>query len=246
VAPFVLREVTVDLEGTRILDPLDLTIEKGEYVVLLGENGSGKTTLLRALLGLAPTASGTVHVHGTPLDRFRDWRRIAYVPQQLLAATTVPVSVDEVVGAARISPATRWRRGRSASPTLVRESLEAVGLAHRRRDRFDSLSGGQQRRVMVARALATGADTLLLDEPTAGVDADSELRMADVLSDLHSEGRTIVLVTHDLGEIAAPATRAIVVGGRGPRRVLYDGTPPPPLEIYAHVWHHDADRTAHP
>jgi zinc transport system ATP-binding protein len=242
----VLRQAAVDLEGARILDPLDLTIEQGEYVVLLGENGSGKTTLLRALLGLVPLASGTIQVHGAPLARFRDWGRIAYVPQQLLAATTVPVSVDEVVAAARISPSSRWRRRRGAAPQVIHDSLEAVGLAHRHRDRFDSLSGGQQRRVMVARALATGADTLLLDEPTSGVDADSELRMADVLADLHADGRTIVLVTHDLGEIAAPATRAIVLGGRGPRKVLYDGAPPPPLEIYAHVWHHDGHRSAHP
>jgi zinc transport system ATP-binding protein len=241
----VLRDVCIEIEGVRILDDVDLSIEAGEYVALLGENGSGKTTLLRAMLGLTPLCCGSIAVHGIPLPRFRGWNRIAYVPQQLLAATTVPVSVDEVVGAARISPSSRWRRGRGASPQAVHDSLEAVGLAHRRRDRFDSLSGGQQRRVMVARALATGADTLLLDEPTAGVDADSELRMADVLADLHADGRTIVLVTHDLGEIAAPATRAIVVGGRGPRRVLYDGAPPPPLEVYAHVWHHDADRTGH-
>ena len=116
-----------------------------------------------------------------------------------MAQTAVPVSVEEAVMAARISPSRRFTRDvhlRGATQT----ALETVGLWSRRNDRLDTLSGGQQRRVMVARALACEASTLILDEPTAGIDADSELRMADTLADLHSAGKTIILVTHDLRE----------------------------------------------
>lgn len=242
-APFVVRDGGVDLEGTAVLRGVDITVAKGEFVVLLGENGSGKTTLLRTLLGLTALSHGSVTVHGADVAKFNDWQRIGYVPQRLMAATAVPVSVEEAVIAARISPRRRFRSDRSASRDAAQQALATMGLWARRHDRLDSLSGGQQRRVMVARALATGASTLLLDEPTAGVDADSELRMADALADLHAEGRTIVLVTHDLGTIAEMADHVIVLGGLARRdaSVLYDGPPPPPRDLYDHVWHHSED-----
>ncbi len=234
--PFVLRDVCVEFNGEKVLDGIDLTITPGEYLVLLGENGSGKSTLLRAMLGLVPLRSGQIESHGQPVGRAP--RDVAYVPQRLLAATTVPVSVLETVRAALIQPGNRLRPARRESRRRAAEALDAVGLLHRQHSRLDTLSGGQQRRVMVARALATGASTLLLDEPTAGIDADSELRMADVIADLHANGRTIVLVTHDLGEITQTATRAVVLGGRPAGRVRYDGPVPPPAHIYTGTWHH--------
>ena len=242
-APFVMHGGGVDLDGVPVLRNVDLTVDSGRFVVLLGENGSGKTTLLRALLGLTPLTRGTIEVHGTDIARFNEWHRIAYVPQRLLAATAVPVSVEEAVAAARISPRHRFRRNRTASREAAKDALIAMGLWSRRHDRLDTLSGGQQRRAMVARALAAGASTLLFDEPTAGVDADSELRMADALADLHAEGRTIVLVTHDLGTIAELADHVVVLGGLARRdsSVLYDGPPPPPRDLYEHVWHHSED-----
>jgi len=238
-----VRSVNVDLEGAPVLRNVELTVAAGEFVVLLGENGSGKTTLLKALLGLVPLRDGSIDVHGTPVQRFREWRRVAYVPQRLLAATAVPVSVEEAVLAARITPRRRLRPGRAAARDAAREAMTVMGLWSRRHDRLDSLSGGQQRRAMVARALATGASTLLLDEPSAGVDADSELRMADALADLHAAGRTIVLVTHDLGAIAQMADHVVVLGGlqRRDSSVLYDGAPPPPAHLYDHIWHHGED-----
>lgn len=246
-APFVVRGVDVDLEGAAVLRNVDLTVASGGFVVLLGENGSGKTTLLRALLGLTALTHGSITVHGTDVKKFNDWNRLAYVPQRLMAATAVPVSVEEAVLASRISPRRRLRSDRAASRAAAQEALSTMGLWSRRHDRLDTLSGGQQRRVMVARALANGATTLLLDEPTAGVDADSELRMADALADLHAEGRTIVLVTHDLGTIAEMADHVVVLGGLARREssVLYDGPPPPPRDLYDPVWHHSEDLAPH-
>jgi zinc transport system ATP-binding protein len=244
--PFVLDSVAIDLDSTRVLDDVTLAIEQGEFVALLGENGSGKTTLLRAMLGLAPVAQGELRVLGVPVGRFSDWASIAYVPQRLMASTSVPVSVLEAVRSARFSPRSRWRLRHRDDHDAAQHALERVGLWHRRHDRLDTLSGGQQRRVMVARALAIGATTLLLDEPTAGVDADSELRMADALEDLSAQGSTIVLVTHELGAIAGLATRVVVLGGRAPSGVTYDGPPPPPTQGHGDLWHHSDEESPAP
>ena len=238
--PFALHHVCVEFNGERVLDDVDLKIETGEYVVLLGENGSGKSTLLRAMLGLVPLASGRIESNGKPVNRGP--HDVAYVPQRLLAATSVPVSVEETVRAALISPGRRWRPSARQARARAEEALNDVGLLHRRHARLDTLSGGQQRRVMVARALATGAQTLLLDEPTAGIDADSERRMAEVIAGLHAAGRTVVLVTHDLGQVTRTATRAVVLGGRPTGSIRYDGPVPPPAHIYTGTrHHHDAD-----
>lgn len=236
-APFRVADGAVVLGGEPVLTGIDLVVESGEFLALLGENGSGKTTLLRVLLGLQPLADGAVEVFGRPATRFRDWDRIAYVPQHLLGAGAVPVSVREVVAAGL--GGSRHRRRGSAPPEL-RHSLERVGLWDRRSDAFATLSGGQQRRVMIAAALAKDAEVILLDEPTSGVDAASLDRLVAVLTDLHARGRTIVLVTHELGALAPLVSRCIVLGRGGAGSVQYDGPGPPPAALRdAEHPHHD-------
>ena len=222
----------VEFDGVHVFNHLDLTIERGSFVALLGANGSGKTTLVRALLGLQPLSHGRIRVHGELLGRFRDWQRIGYVPQRLPAATGVPVSVGELVGSGLIGPRSRFRRHSRGERAAVLTALEAVGLADRRRDRVDHLSGGQQRRVMVARALAAGADTLILDEPTAGVDLANQQRLAEILAGLHD--RTVILVAHGLGSMAPLVTRAIVLDRGG---VIHDGPTAPAGWVDVH--HHN-------
>ena len=176
------REVCIDIESACILSNVDFTVEPGEFVAVLGANGSGKTTLMRAILGLLPITSGQIDVFGTPIGRFREWARLAYVPQRLHSAGAAPVSVHEVVGAGLISP--RQRLPHRGDRQRVADALAEVGLADRRRDRFDALSGGQQRRVMIAAALAKDADLYVLDEPTAGVDAESQQRISETFGSL--------------------------------------------------------------
>jgi zinc transport system ATP-binding protein len=238
--PFSLRRACVEFDSEHVVDEVDLTIGLGEFVAILGENGTGKTTLMRALLGLVPLAHGSLRLFGEPADEFRDWQRLAYVPQRLLAAGNVPVSVNEVVRSARISPRHRFRPDRGAA-TRVRDALEQVGLTHRAHDRFDSLSGGQQRRAMIARALTTDADAFVLDEPTAGIDAESQEHLAATLATLSASGRTILLVTHELGAVAGLATRAIVLGRTDHGSVLYDGPAPPPRHLRHDIAHHEHD-----
>jgi len=240
VAPFELTRACVEFEGEHVVDEVTLRIDPGEFVAVLGENGAGKTTLMRAMLRLVPLAHGTLRMFGEPAERFRDWQRLAYVPQRLLAAGNVPVSVGELVRSARMGPRRRFLPDREGA-RRAHEALDEVGLGPRYRDRFDSLSGGQQRRVMIARALTTDADTFVLDEPTAGIDAESLGHLTTTLAGLRERGSTILLVTHELGPMADLATRAIVLGRTDHGSVLYDGPTPVPRHLRHDIAHHDHD-----
>ena len=224
----VLRDVTIDISG-------------GEFVALMGANGTGKTTLVRCLLGLLRPDEGQAWLFDTPVSRFRQWQRVAYVPQRLLAHSAVPLSVEEAVRSALTSAHHRWRPLNRDERSRVRTALEQVGLHERAHDRLEDLSGGQQRRVMIARALASRAELLIMDEPTAGIDAGEQARLAGHIDGLHDAGVTIVLITHDLGPVASLAQRAIVLGPPAGGSVRYDGTSPPPPQWTEHVWHHSHD-----
>ncbi len=241
-AVFRLASGSVDFDGVRVLKAADIVVERGEFLAILGENGSGKTTLIRALLGLTDLSSGRVEILGTSIARFRNWGEVAYVPQRLLSAGAVPVSVYEVVSASRIGPRTRWKRGDAATKQAARHALDAVGLWHRRRDRIDELSGGQQRRVLIAAALAKGATVFVMDEPTAGVDAEQQGALAEVFRSIRDSGGTVLFVTHELGPFRDLATRVVVLDHG---RVTYDGPPPGPVR-HDHVWHHSEEVAAPP
>lgn len=229
----------VEFEGEHVLEDVDLRIEAGEFVALLGPNGSGKTTLVRAILGLQPLDHGKVTLFGVPLAKFRDWRRIALVPQRLPNATSVPVSVWEAALSAHIRPQVRWRPFPREARAAVKAALQDVGLWERRRDRADTLSGGQQRRVLIARALSMKPDLLVLDEPTAGLDERNLAVLMRVLTDLRSRGTTVIVVTHDLAELGDLVTRAIVLRHGDRDSVRYDGPPPVPDDLADAVHHHD-------
>ncbi|MDQ3628309.1 MAG: metal ABC transporter ATP-binding protein [Actinomycetota bacterium] len=209
---------------TRVVHDVDLRIEQGESVALLGPNGSGKTTLVRAALGLARIQTGRLELFGTPVHKVRDRARVGYVPQRHTVATSVPATVAEVVACgrlARTSPLRRMaRRARAEDAAAVQRALDVVGLAHRARTSVAELSGGQQRRVLIARALAADPDVLILDEPTAGVDSASQLSLAVTLADLSAGGTTLVVVTHELAALADVVARAVVMRDG---RVAHDG-----------------------
>lgn len=237
-AVLTIEHGTVRYGDSLALNDITCQITQGEFAAILGENGSGKTTLLRSLLGLAPLDSGHVKILGTPLERFRDWPKLSYVPQRLLSAGAVPVSVYEVVNSALVTRLGKGGWGRAQREERTLNALRAVGLEDRRRDRLDSLSGGQQRRVLVARALARDSQILLLDEPTAGVDAENQQHLARIFRRLRDEGRTILFVTHELTGFADLANRVIVMQ-RG--AIAYDGAPPTPEELRDPAWHHSND-----
>ncbi|WP_067178657.1 metal ABC transporter ATP-binding protein [Microtetraspora niveoalba] len=233
----------VALDGRPILRGVDLSVGEGEFLVVLGANGSGKSTLVRALLGLVPLSGGSVRLYGTPPAKFREWRRIGYVPQRLSIGGGVPATVREVVSSGRIARRGRFRRTGAADRRAVADALDAVGLADRAAYPVHALSGGQQQRVLIARALAGEPDAFVMDEPTAGVDADSQRLLAATLAGLRERGKTVVLVAHELGPLEPLITRAIVLRGG---RVAYDGAPPAAVEagvgagghVHAHAHAH--------
>lgn len=215
-----IRDGAVELEGRPVLRGIDLKVEAGEVVALLGANGSGKSTLVRAFLGLVPVVRGEIRLFDVPLARFTDWRRIGFVPQRAAATSGVPATVREVVSAGRLSHRRRFRPLSRHDRVAVQAAVEAVGLADRLGDGVSTLSGGQQQRALIARALAGEPELLVLDEPTAGVDVESQQAFSDALGALVERGATIVLVAHELGPLAGLVGRAVLMREG---RVAYDG-----------------------
>ena len=237
-----MHDGCVTLGGRPILRGIDLTVHKGEVVALLGANGSGKSTLVRALMGLVPLSRGEVTLFGTPLAQFRQWRWIGFVPQRVTATSGVPASVWEVVASGRLSRRRFLRPLRKADRAAVRDAIAAVGLSDRAQDGCATLSGGQQQRALIARALAGEPDLLVLDEPTAGVDLQSQEAFADALSALIDQGATIMLVAHELGPLAPLIDRTVVMRDG---RVAYDGPPlasARDIDHYADQGHHHHDQ----
>ncbi|MEP6816590.1 MAG: ATP-binding cassette domain-containing protein [Marmoricola sp.] len=230
-----LSRATVSLGGRPVLRDINLTVERGEVVALLGANGSGKSTLVRSVVGLHPLRQGEVRLFGTPLASYDEWQRVGYVPQRASASTGVPATVWEVVASGRLSrrrllvPLSRG--GRAA----IAAAIEAVGLGERSRHPVSTLSGGQQQRVLIARALAGEPELMFLDEPNAGVDLGSQEQIAETLAALAAAGATLVVVLHELGPFAPLIDRAVAL--REGRKV-YDGPPEGVLDDHDHTHHH--------
>ncbi len=225
---------TVAYDGRAVLRDVSLAVDPGEVVAILGANGSGKSTLVRAILGLVPLAAGTVELFGAPPGRFRQWQRIGYVPQRMGAASGVPATVHEVVAAGRLARRGFLRPPRAADRRAVTAALASVGLAERAGDPVATLSGGQQQRVLIARALAGAPDLLVLDEPTAGVDAASQAAFAEALHGFVGGGGTALLVAHELGPLRPLISRAVVVHLG---RIAHDGACPEPAGHHAEPGH---------
>lgn len=229
-----VRNAVVAYDGRRVLDDVSFAVETGEVVAILGANGSGKSTLVRAVLGLVPLAYGSTELFGTPLRRFRQWQRIGYVPQRMGATSGVPATVREVVAAGRLARRSILRPPGAADRAAVTAALTAVGLADRIGDPVATLSGGQQQRTLIARALAGEPDLLILDEPTAGVDAGSQQAFAEALRSFVAGGGSALLVAHELGPLRPLIDRAVVVHLG---RVAHDGTAPEPAGHHAEPGH---------
>ena len=214
----------------------DLVVERGEVVALVGPNGSGKTTLVKGILGLCERLGGDVELFGGQLQ---DRGRVGYVPQRQQAAGPIPATVREVVASGRLACSGLGRRLRAPDRRAVDDALAAVGLADRAGSPVATLSGGQQRRALVARALAGRAEILFLDEPLAGVDRSSRQALAGIVAGLVAEGTTIVVVLHELGPLAPLITRVARLEAGA---IVSDG---PPEHVPAEAFGH-GDEDPHP
>jgi manganese/iron transport system ATP-binding protein len=221
--------VCVDLGGRRVLEDVTFEVGEGEFVGLVGPNGAGKTTLLRAMLGLVPLTRGRIELFGLPsADAPR--AGIGYVPQRQAPSASFPASVADVVALGRLHALGRLRRARAADRAAVREALERVGVAELAARPVGRLSGGQQRRVMLAQALAAGARLLVLDEPTIGLDLPAEQEFYALLRRLQGElGLTLVVVSHDLVALAGACSRLVCIN----RRIHVHGHPEAVIHSHA-------------
>ncbi len=232
---------SVAIAGRPVVRGVDLTVETGEFLALMGANGSGKSTLVKALTGLRPLTGGSVALFGTPLEEFDAWHRIGFVPQRTGATSGVPASVWEVVASGRLTRRRLLRPLTRTDRAAVDEAIAVVGLAEQARHGVSQLSGGQQQRALIARALVGSPDLFFLDEPTAGVDLPNQQALADALRQLKERGSTIVLVAHELGAMTPLVDRAVVMRDG---RVAYDGAPLADHEVHhpdlgeAHTHHH--------
>jgi zinc transport system ATP-binding protein len=231
-----LDRVGVVLGGRPIVRDVSFDVRRGQVVALVGANGSGKSTLVKALVGLNPVSSGTVEVFGTPLPDVRHHERIGYVPQRSDFAAGVPATVREVVTSGRVARRRPFWPLSRADRDHVNEALAAVGMDDRAGQSVATLSGGQQQRVLVARTLAGEPDLLLLDEPNAGVDADSQERIAVTLDERARAGASVVVVLHELGPFAPLIDRVVALRDG---RVTYDGPPDQLVDGDGHAHHHD-------
>ncbi|MBC8330129.1 MAG: metal ABC transporter ATP-binding protein [Planctomycetes bacterium] len=198
-----LRRAALGYAGARVLDGVDLVLRRGEFLAVVGDNGSGKSTLLRSLLGVLPVLAGEE-------SRSPDLR-LGYVPQQLALDPRFPVCAEEVVRMGLWRGRRALGRESAEDRRAVQRALERVGMQGHSGDGFGTLSGGQKQRVLLARALVSEANLLLLDEPTSGVDARAAASIHQLLDELHAEGVALVLVTHHPVHLQGRASRSCLV-----------------------------------
>jgi len=206
-----LENVSFSYDGQPVLQSVDLAVSRNDFLCIVGPNGGGKTTLLKLVLGLVRPASGTVRVFGEPPEKARP--RIGYMPQHTSLDPLFPVSVRDIVLMGRLGTGGGFgfygRKDARAAEEVLR-MMKLTGLEGRP---FSSLSGGQRQRVLIARALVSRPEILLLDEPTASIDAVIETELFEILNRLNRE-MTIALVTHDLGFVSRYVKSVVCVNRR--------------------------------
>ncbi|PDP88047.1 ABC transporter [Glycomyces fuscus] len=220
-AAIEVTDATVRYGDVLALDGVSLSVAPGRVCGLLGTNGSGKSTLFKTVLGLVPAERGRVRILGHTGAAARRRGLVGYVPQSEQVDWAFPVRVRDVVMMGRYGRMGQRRRARPADREAVDHALDRTHLADLADRQIGALSGGQRKRAFIARAIAQGADVLLLDEPFAGVDKRSEGRITELLLQLRGEGHTLLVSTHDLAQVPALCDEAVLLQ----RRVLAHGSP---------------------
>jgi len=212
VLPLQVHDLTVAYQRQPVLWNLDCQVSPGSLVAIVGPNGAGKSTFLKAILDLVPRAAGEVQFFGKPYSTVR--QRVAYVPQRASVDWDFPVTAADVVVMGLYGQMGWFRPVTRQARLKALEVLERVGLAELAQRQIRQLSGGQQQRVFLARALIQGADLYLMDEPFAGVDATTERTIVGLLQTLRAEGRTGMVVHHDLQTVREYFTHVLLLNTR--------------------------------
>jgi zinc transport system ATP-binding protein len=222
--------VAVELDGVAfgyeprhpVLADVDVEIPEGQFVAIAGPNGGGKTTLLRLIVGLSSPQAGAVRVFGEPVGVAARRGLVAYLPQRAHLGIEAPATVREVVSAGRVTRSRLFGPLTAADRQVVETAIERVGLTAQAGEPIATLSGGQEQRAFIAKAIASEPRLLILDEPTTGVDADAQDALAVLLAELQREMRvTVLYVSHEFGAVEHVAERLLLVRGG----IAFDGLP---------------------
>ncbi len=199
--------------GSLVVQDASFKINRRDYVGVVGPNGGGKTTLFLAILGIIPSQSGRIRIFGQEAPSFSSWERIAYVSQDAVNFDSkFPITVRELVSLGRVKRGNLGRPLKSDDWRAVNDALNFMGLLEIREKRIGQLSGGQKQRVFVAKALVRNPEIIFLDEPIAGIDAATQERFYQKMSDLNTErGITILMVSHDLAAVFCRMSKVICV-----------------------------------
>ena len=202
----ICENASLGYENRPIVKNLSFTVNAGDYLCILGENGSGKSTLMKTILNLTPPLAGSIRMEDLKSTE------IGYLPQQTQVQRDFPASVQEIVlsgfqGRCGLRPFYT-----KAEKALASENLERMGMDQFARKCYRDLSGGQQQRVLLARALCATRKCLLLDEPVSGLDPKATAQMYEIIAELHREGITIIMISHDLNAALDDATHILHIG----------------------------------
>lgn len=228
-AAITVKNFSLELGGSRILEELSFSVESGEHISIVGPNGAGKTTLLRCLNRVLTGGSGEINIFGRQLGSWAQRelaRRISYVPQ--LDGRALPFSAAEFVAMGRYPYLSAFSGIGESDRRALDGILSRVGIEHLSERRMDTLSGGERQKVFIASALAQGAEIMLLDEPTTFLDYRHQVEIAGLLAELNrGGGKTILAVSHDLNSALSDCGRAVALSGG---RIVFDGAPAELLE----------------
>lgn len=203
-----LEKISFSYVNSDVVKDISFSINKGDFVGLIGPNGSGKTTLLKIILGILTPQKGSVYLFEEDLKTFNAWGKVGYVPQK---ATNIeknfPATVSEVVSMGLLAIKKIPKIVTKQDELKIKNALSVVRMEKFSQKRITELSGGQQQRVLIAKALITNPEILILDEPTTGIDQENQKSFYDLLGKLNKKGMTIVLVSHDIGRITQHVTK---------------------------------------
>jgi len=210
---FDVKNLAFNVRGITILENISFEIFSGEYIAIIGPNGGGKTTLIRMLLGLDKPSSGEVRIYGKKLKDFKEWHKIGFVPQRAsLIDENFPATVEDIVKMGRVAKRGILSSFSKEDAKKVHDAMVKMDIVDLKSKMVGKLSGGQRQRTMIARALASSPEILILDEPNTGVDMVSQQRFYKLLSELNKdENITIVFITHDVGVIADDIGRLFTI-----------------------------------
>lgn len=207
-----VEQLNVSYNKHVALTDVSFELSSGKLIGIIGPNGSGKSTLLKAILNIIPSSSKTIAFFGEPLEKVK--QRIAYVPQRESVDWNFPITVEEVVAMGRLNPKKLFQSIKAEDKRIIDDALKQVAIEDLRKKQIGALSGGQQQRVFLARALAQQADLILMDEPFVGIDMASQENILDLLLQLRSNGKTIVMVHHDLSTVAQYFDEVLLMNNR--------------------------------